>query len=115
MSLTCIEHRTPLSIAEQSFAVTTPDVLEFAAICQEHYEQIPQVARLNENPGDGIDIHNLFGRPSGLSELTGDPMIDTLSLRNVEFGEYRFSISRELARTILPASLDFILRLEGQR
>lgn len=99
MSVICHEDGEVLHTADQAFAVATETSAIFVALCNRHLNAIPLEERNPDQLSDGLDIHDLFGRPNGYSE---DPNIDTLSLHTMELGDRRFSISRDMARIALP-------------
>lgn len=106
MSLYRHEDRQKLFIADSAFCATTAESEKYSALCQGHINRIPAELRLPERVNGGLDIHFLFARPNGYSM---DPYTDTVSLSQSEFGDYRFSISGEAARVLLPRCFDMYL------
>lgn len=104
MSLICLEDDKPIRIIDEAFCVTAAASDQFSAICVAHIQSIAPGVREKERIENGPDIYFLFSKPNALLMFT-----DNLSLRDAQFGDYRFSIRRELARLILPRSYELYL------
>ncbi|MDB5184423.1 MAG: hypothetical protein JWN38_231 [Candidatus Saccharibacteria bacterium] len=112
MSIACYEDGSQLVVAKEAFCVTTRAAEQYSALCSRHVIAIPAVERLPEPVEGGLDIHFLFAGPNGYSP---DPHVDTLSLRSMQFGDYRFSLRPELAQLILPRACELFLGQDSER
>ena len=99
MSVICHEDGEVIHTADQAFSSATETSAIFVALCNKHLDQIPHDQRSSDQIDGGLDIHDLFGRPN---EYSADATVDTLSLKTMELGDRRFSISRSMAQTVLP-------------
>ncbi len=100
MSVLCHEGRDhPLVIVDEAFCVSTPTAEDYAAVCQRHIGAIPAAKRSKDHIEGGLDIHYLHSTPNGLPGAS-----DNLSLRHMQFGDFKFSISADDAREYLPKS-----------
>ncbi len=99
MSVICHEDGEVIHTADQAFSAATETSAIYVALCNRHLDSIPLDQRLSYQIDGGLDIHDLFGRPNGYS---ADANVDTLSIKTMELGNRRFSISRSMAQTVLP-------------
>lgn len=100
MSVHCREDGNIIYVKDESFCVTAGRSRRFSAVCGIHIAAADLYEKFSEPVEGGLDVHFLFGRPSG---LTSDPIEDSMSYRKgLQFGEYRFSIGPLAARLILP-------------
>lgn len=104
MSLICGEHsgagKAVLAPTDEVFCVTTMQAPYFTAVCRAAIDAIPREERSTDRIANGVDIHFGHSIPNALPGSENN-----LSLRNLQLGERRFSVTRETAEQYLPQTL----------
>jgi len=108
-----MEDGETLWAGEQVIGVTRQEVGNYVTVCDKHLSKIAIEQILINPTKDGIDIHSVTQVEED-SVRWLESLTNGLSLDSLRFAEYRFSISHELAKVILPKSLEFILSLERE-
>ncbi len=99
MSVVCHEGKDHvLVIQDEAFCVTTPDAPSYAAVCHQHIDAIPADKRHKDRIDGGLDVHYLHSIPNALPGAQ-----ENLSLFNMQFGDFKFSITAEDAQEYLPS------------